>query len=187
LKPPRAICLLLLVLCNCVTPKIAVVDERTALENQILGSYEELDRNLQLIASVRTQGQETQAPHASDFVKIRLQAIQARQTQQFNRDDLVELKKAGCLGEGKDGLLAVRPCPAPDDPKAKDRLSILRSAENRARAVLWRFIVATNPDLSDQDLPQVIETFARLQREAAHPGEWAQGADGAWQQIPSKN
>jgi len=184
LKLPRSIYLLLLVLCDCVTPRIAVVDERTALENQILGSYEELDRNLQLIASVRALGQENQAPQAGDFVKIRRQAIQARQTQQFNRDDVVELKKASCLGEGKDGLLAVRPCPGPDDPKAKDRLASLLGAENRARSVLWRFIVATNPDLSDQDLPQVIETFARLQREAARAGEWVQGVDGTWLQLP---
>ncbi len=181
----RAILLpLALLFWGCVTPKIAVVDERTALENQILGSYEELDRNLQLIASVRALDPGQQAAQANGFVKMRSEAILARQTQQFNRDDVVELKKAGCLGEGKDGMLAVRPCPGPEESKGKERLSSLLSAENRARSVLWRFIVATNPDLSDRDLPQVIETFSRLQREAASSGEWIQGADGSWQQAP---
>ena len=72
---------------SCVSPTIQVVDERTALENQILGSFEELEQDISLLASVRSDDSPESGPALPRFSDIRNQAIQARQTQQFNRDD----------------------------------------------------------------------------------------------------
>jgi hypothetical protein len=168
----------------CVEAKIQVVDERTALENQILGAYEQLDRDLQLVASVRAVGADGQAQAAPRLSDVRQRAVQARQTQQFNRDDLDELMQQGCLGEGKDALLALRPCAAQTEPATAARLERLVAAENQARRLLLEFVVTTSPDLTQADLPQLVEASARAQREKAAQGAWIQAADGQWQQKP---
>jgi uncharacterized protein YdbL (DUF1318 family) len=176
--------LCLLVGAACVEAKIQVVDERTALENQILGAYEELDRDLQLVASVRAVDPEGKAQPAPRLSDVRQRAVQARQTQQFNRDDLEELQQQGCLGEGRDALLALRPCAAQAEPATAARLERLLAAENQARRLLLEFVVSTSPDLTRADLPQLVEAAARSQGERAARGTWVQGADGQWQQKP---
>jgi hypothetical protein len=171
-----------LALCGCVSAKIAVVDERTALENQILGSYEELDRDLQLIASVRSSDDSGRAGGAAAFSRIRERAIQARQTQQFNQDDVDELKAAGCLGEVHDGTLAARDCPDGSDPRVRDRIDRLVTTENDARRTILQFIVTASPDLTEKDLPQVVTTYARMQRNKVKKGEWVRESAG-WKQA----
>lgn len=167
-------------LAGCVSAKINVVDERTALENQILGSYEELDRDMQLLASVRAVDAAGKTQPPPSYTQERQQAIVARQTQQFNRDDIDELKQAGCIGEAQDGTLKARPCERSSDQAVAGRLERLIASENQARGVILRFAVTTSPDLTDRDLPQVIEAYARMQREKAKSGEWIQQPDGKW-------
>jgi uncharacterized protein YdbL (DUF1318 family) len=169
---------------GCVDARIQVVDERTALENQILGAYQELDRDLQLVASVRAvepDGRTRAAPNLSD---VRQRAIQARQLQQFHRDDLEELKALGCLGEGLDGLLHARACEASDEPALSERATRLLAAENAARALLLEFVVTTSPDLTRTDLPQLVAASARAQRERSARGSWIQADDGSWLRKP---
>jgi len=155
-----------------------VVDERTALENQILGSYQELDLELLLLASVRSEP----APGAAvpDYTALRQEAIRARQIQQFNRDDREELLASGCLGEGNDGQLAGRPCAQAANPAVAARMARLIEADNAARHTLSQFVVTASPDLTPKDLPEVIQAFVRLQQEQAKPGAWIQDANGEW-------
>jgi uncharacterized protein YdbL (DUF1318 family) len=175
-----AIAFLTLLFSGCVSAKINVVDERTALENQILGSYEELDRDMQLLASVRAVDSSGKTQPPPSYTQERQQAIVARQTQQFNQDDIDELKKAGCIGEAKDGILAARPCDRSSDKSVAERLERLIASENQARGVILRFAVTTSPDLTEKDLPQVTEAYARMQREKARTGEWIQQPAGEW-------
>ncbi len=165
---------------GCVSAKINVVDERTALENQILGSYEELDRDMQLLASVRGVDAKSQAQPPPSYTQQRQRAIAARQTQKFNRDDVDELKQAGCIGEANDGTLSKRPCELASDPAVAARLERVIASENQARSVILRFAVTASPDLTEKDLPQVTATYARMQREKARSGEWIQEPLGEW-------
>jgi uncharacterized protein YdbL (DUF1318 family) len=179
---------LLLLTWGCVSAKINVVDERTALENQILGQYEELDRELLLVASVRaaptpasaTPTGEVAGPGLPAISRLRDEALRARQTQQFNRDDLDELKGKGCLGEGGDGLLAPRDCEAAGGPAVAERIARLVETENQARRSILRYVLASSPDLTEQDLPKLTAAWSRLAREQARPGEWIQDPAGEW-------
>ena len=117
------------------------------------------------------------------FVEIRREAIRARQTQQFNQDDLDEMKQAGCIGEVHGATIASRSCSLASDPKVAERIQQLVSTENDARAILLRFVVTTSPDLTLKDLPQVTAAYVRMLREKAKPGEWFRGKDGKWVQF----
>jgi hypothetical protein len=174
----------LYVVAGCVSAKITVIDERTALENQILGSYEELDRDLQLAASVRSADEPTLLTQAAGLPPVRDLAIKARRDQQFFRDDIDEMKKAGCLGETNVGTIAARPCPSANESGIGERIKRLIDTENHAREVLMRFIVTVSPDLTEKDLTQVIQTFSRIQRENAEAGTWIQNDNGEWAPAP---
>ncbi len=178
---PTACLLASLVAAGCVSAQIQVVDERTALENQILGSYEELDRDLQLVASVRAVDADGARRGPPRFTEIRAQAVAARQTQQFHLDDVTELKAEGCLGEGNDGLLVARPCEAASTARVAERVARIVAAENQARKVLLLFVVTTSPDLTEDDTAELARAWARLNRERAAEGHWIQAADGRWE------
>lgn len=164
---------------GCVSPRIQVVDERTALENQILGVYERLDDDLQLLASVRTPEASEPAPARHE---LRRQALWARRLELFWRDDIDELKRAGCLGEGKDGLLARRPCPADGDDRRAAWLERVRQQVNEAREKIFEYIVAASTQLAPDDREQVRRAFVRLRREEAERGDWLQRDDESWTQ-----
>lgn len=157
-----------------------VTTQRTALENQVMGSYKELEDDLVLMSAVR-------APKAGVAVsQNRQRALDARQNQDFNRDDLDELKSKGVVGETNDGTIVVvskggGSAAGGIDPAL---VATIVDEENRDREVIWRRIIESNQNLSAKDLPDVRKTYAKMQREAAQPGHWYQDETGAWVQRP---
>lgn len=163
-----------------------VTSQRTALENQVMGSYKELDDDLILVSSVR--GSRKPAATAQLSPEKR-RALDARENQEFNRDDIDELKDRQILGEAASGELAL----VPDHPgrtgdavaaKVMQLAKALVDEENRDRAVIWRRIIDANANLSANDLPDVRRTYAKLQRDQARPGQWLQDEAGVWRQKP---
>lgn len=154
---------------------------RTSLEKQVLGTYKEIEDDLILISTQRSA-----SPTASKKVSLPRQvAVDAKQNQDFNRDDVDELKNLGLLGEGKDGALLLLPAAINASSKASPAAHALArtiiAEENRDRSAIWQRIIEANENLSAKDLPQVRRTYAKLQRENATPGQWIEGENGVWQ------
>jgi hypothetical protein len=78
---------------------------KTALENQILGSYEELGNDVLLLASVWSIGEEVKLKPAIEIPKGKLNALRVMQREEFNQDDIQDFKNPQVAGEGNDGLL----------------------------------------------------------------------------------
>ncbi|RME23355.1 MAG: DUF1318 domain-containing protein [Deltaproteobacteria bacterium] len=169
--------ILLLALClplsGCVSPTIQIVDRRTALENQILGTWHELDGQMQLIASVRGEGE------GMAVKSFQARALAARRKMIFFQDEVDELKDYGCLGEGKDGLLAVRDCEH-GKHRGVTPPEQLAAMINGARLVLFDYVLRTSPNLSERDLSELRRAFARMKRKQARAGHWLQAEDGSW-------
>ena len=112
----------------------------TALERQLLGEYESLDKDLVLASSVRGG-----AGGAKTVEAARLRAVRARALQRFNEDDLLELKAAGCVAEGLAGRLVSRPCEAIEDDASTigRRRARVVSEENEARAQILGWVAKT--------------------------------------------
>ncbi len=162
----------------CVSARINVVDERTALENQILGRYQELDESLLQLASVRAGQDEGWAPEQAS---VRDAAIRARRVQRFVQDDVDELLRLGCLGEGRTARLLPRPCDeAAKDPKLEERVQRVARLENEARQAILIFVIETTPEFSRKDLPRLESAWARLRAEQVPAGTWLEDPDGAW-------
>jgi hypothetical protein len=173
-------CALFLAQSGC-TINFELTSQRTALENQVMGSYKELDDDLVLVSTVR--GPANGAAAAPSARQRR--AIDARQNQEFNRDDVDELKTAEILGETNQGTIVVVPKKYGKAAGAvKDKLSLaeaLVDEENADRLTIWKRIIETNPNLSAKDLPAVQRTYAKMQRDLSLPGQWFQDESGAWQ------
>jgi uncharacterized protein YdbL (DUF1318 family) len=160
---------------------VTVVDEKTALENQVLGSYEEIGRDTLLLASVRSvdeSGKIKEVPPISDKKR---RAIKAMQRRQFNKDDIDTLKSLGCAGENNEGLLTFFETKKTkqDGEYEKFAKEIIRQ-ESEDRLIIMRRIVATNENFSQGDLPKVQKIFASLNRDSARPGDLIQAENGEW-------
>lgn len=176
--------------CTLAKVDVTVVGERTALENQVLGTYNALDQEMLLAASVRgvdPEGRLRRPPPKSQDQK---DAVQAMQVLAFHADDVAAFKRLGWVGEGNQGLLGTFPLErkkAPGDLAAfaadfrEEEFRAVVAAVNGARDTVMRRVIEVNEDFSEADLPRVRGVFASLNADKALPGEKVQGADGAWQ------
>ncbi|MFT4579302.1 MAG: hypothetical protein ACI8PD_002235 [Nitrospinales bacterium] len=169
-----------------VDVNVTIVDQKTALENQILGSYEELGNEVLLLASVRSVDEEGKLKPVIEVPKGKRKALRAMQRQEFNRDDIQDFKNTSCAGEGNDGLLKYfeNERTLKDSDYKRFVVAILQE-ENEDRLTVLQRIVATNENFSEKDLPKVQKISASLNRDNAHAGEKIQSDDGAWSIKPN--
>lgn len=173
---PHRLLPVVFVLCSaCVTVKPVVVDRKTQLENQILGTFQRLEDDLILASSVRGERRE---PRVSNLER---EAIEAMMTREFQRDDVDALKAKQAAGEANTGLLVLLTPPA--EPAEAKRAKDLVAEENRCRQVLLRRVIALGPSLSEKDLPELQRILYRINAQTARPGDRVQGEDGAWRTV----
>ena len=164
-----------------VDVNVTIVDQKTALENQILGSYEELGNEVLLLASVRSVDEEGKLKPVIEVPKGKRKALRAMQRQEFNRDDIQGFKNTACAGEGNDGLLKYfeNERTLRDSYYKKFVVAILKE-ENDDRMTILQRIVATNENFLEKDLPKVQKISASLNRDNAQAGQKIQSDDGVW-------
>ncbi len=178
-----------LLLASC-EPKFVILalPERTALENQVLGTYEYLtdnDRFYGAVPGVATRGDidsiSSPSGTALELSAVRRNVLKAVLHQEFQRNEIIRLKAAGYIGEASNGYLHLFRDRIPDAELV--RVERIASDENTDRRAVVDGIIATNPGLSEQDRVKVEAIFARQYRDSARPGDWYQVANGKWQQA----
>jgi len=184
---------LLLFGCTLAQVQVSVVSQRTALENQVLGSYNSLSQDVLLVASVRgvdPLGRIQTPPRRS---KDYQDAMASMQTLAFHVDDLEAFKRLGWVGENNDGLLTPFPMNkdrVPEDLKEfahryqEEEFNAVLEEVNAAREVIMRRVVEINDDFTMEDLPKIRRVFGKINRENALPGEKIQIEDGSWKVKP---
>jgi hypothetical protein len=168
--------------CGLVRVTTVNIGQKTSLERQLIGELEPLSEEEILAASVRAANS-TGDLAADDLMQ---RAVAARQRQLFNRDDIDELKAAGCLGEGPRTELLWRECELGSDPEVQSRGARLVNEENADRAAVIDWVLATDPVLTPSDREQVVQIYSRLLLQNTKAGQWTKSEDGAWTQKPAK-
>lgn len=164
---------------GCVTIKAVTIGQKTAYERQLLGTYDELDDELALIASVRADDARVSAAGAH------ARALQARRRQLFNLDDLRELRRLGCVGEAADGRVEARACAAAgSDGGLAARARRVAEQECADRATIIALALEADPTLTVADREALGRIWAELIRTELPAGAWYQDAAGAWRQVP---
>lgn len=163
--------------------KVDVVDQRTALENQVLGSYQEIGGDLVLLASVRSIDKEGRLVPTPPLPEGKKKAVRAMQRSLFNRDDIERFKAIGALGETSGGYLEFFDVPEfREDPEAENLARSVMEEENEDRKILYQRIVEINESFREGDLGKIEKIMAGLNRDSAKEGEWIQLDSGQWVQ-----
>ncbi len=164
-----------------VDVNVTVIDQKTALENQILGSYEELGNEMVLLASVRSVDENGKLKPVVKTPPAKLKAIKAMQRMEFNRDDIQRFKEMGIVGEKNDGFLNFFETEKTQkDQQLKVFAQTIINEENEDRETILNRVIATNIRFSPKDLPKVKKVYANLNRDNALTGEKIQMEDGTW-------
>ncbi|MEW5909869.1 MAG: DUF1318 domain-containing protein [Thermodesulfobacteriota bacterium] len=185
--------LILLFGCTLAQVKVEVLSERTAMENQILGTYNSLDREMLLLASVRSVDSSGKIRPPQKKSREHQDAVSALQIQAFHADDLQNFKRLKWVGENKDGLLTPFPMSQegiPEELKSfagrytKEEFESVVSQLNAAREIIMQRVVSMNEKIRDSDYQKIREIFGKLNTENALPGERIQHEDGRWTVKP---
>lgn len=171
--------LLFITLFNCSirVPEVTVTGEMTALEKQILGTYQQLEDESQLIASSRATSSEKQPIAFSEKRKV-LQAIKNRK---FNKDDIDEFKKLGIVGEKTNGLVEIiHPEKMENDQYLQRLVNQVVAEENKDRTIILTRILNMNENVDDKKKSQIELIFARINFENSDSGTWVQSENGTW-------
>lgn len=158
---------------------ITVVDERTALENQVLGTYQELNQQVMLVASVRYIDPQGQLKQTEELPPGKKEVVRALQRVSFNKDDINRYKALGIIGENNEGGITFLE-PDKVEPDQRAFVENLVKEENEDRLIIMGRIMETNETLSPTDLPRVHKMFAALNRDKALKGERIQLDNGTW-------
>ena len=175
--------------CTLAQVNVEVLSERTALENQILGTYNALDNEMLLLASVRAVDATGAFQDAPPKSREQQDAVTALQVLAFHADDLTAFKRLKWVGENNQGLLGAFPMQkerVPEDLGAfaerysQKELESVVSQINTARETLMRMVIDLNENLTDADWPSVRAIFGKLNADNALPGEKIQDENGTW-------
>ncbi len=168
---------LLLAACSVHAPEMKFTGEKTALENQILGAYKQVQEDVWMVASVRAANPDSQITISDEKRAV----LTAMQNQEFNKDDVAEFKRDGAVGENVKGLLEIRPLARLDsDAEYRKLVEEIVAEENRDRQIIMQRIIDLNPSLQTTGVAEVENFFAKLNRDSAKPGEWIQSPEGEW-------
>lgn len=187
----RLVLFLILPLCACTLAKVDVnvVSERTSLENQVLGTYNTINDDLLLVASVRGISPGGTIAPAPQRTPEQEGAVRALETVSFHADDVETFKRLGWVGEDRAGLLSPFPRTLPKAGRSdQDFAATYSEGEflqvldevNQAREVLMRRVIQTNENFTVQDLPEIRRVFARINQQSSPPGSRVQREDGTW-------
>lgn len=166
----------------CSIKVVGAVAPPTAVENQLLGAYEALDRQLVHQASFRGKA----FGEKPSYPELEAQALQARSLQRYNADDLRRLKKRGCVGESLKARLVALSCPKSEDPAFPRRLKRIVAEENQARQQILRWAAHERAREAGQllvdpkDEAALREAYVALLKAASEPGDLFENADGRY-------
>jgi len=175
--------LLLVLACSIKTPEITLTGEKTAMENQILGSFEQLSDQALNTTSRRTSG-----VRETETVSEHKQAVfDAVQNQKLNRIEIQELKRDKIIGENNEGYLEILPTERyKNDPQYQKRVDFIVAQENRDREVIYQQVVVLNYDAAEIDTAELNRIFTNVQFEASEAGTMIQQPDGRWIPKPEQ-
>ncbi|MBD3374149.1 DUF1318 domain-containing protein [candidate division KSB1 bacterium] len=169
--------------CTISIPDIQLTGEKTALQKQVLGEYEELESDDWVIASARlgTEGQ------SMTFSGQKQTVLEAIKNQKFRQDEVVELKRDKVIGENNEGFLEIVNSQKLDTPEEQARVEQLVKDENADRKIIYERALAVMDIPVEWSRSKIDSMFAAEKRNQTESGTLVQNAQGEWiEKIESK-
>ncbi len=169
--------MVLAVHCSFKTEDISIRGDKTMLEDQVLGAFEQIESDTWVVASTRSVGGgQTQTMSAQ-----RQNVLESVQNRKFNKDEIDEFKKEQVLGENNKGYLEILPTEKYEsDSQYKRIIDQIVTEENQDRKVIYERILAINPSAAAADEEERNKIFAKLNIDNSPDGTLIQKSDGSW-------
>lgn len=165
--------------CSIKAPEVRVTGEMTALEQEVIGTYNQMKEDTWMIASTRDEQDTTAKVSVSPEKK---EVLEALQNQKFNKDDIDEFKIKEYVGEKNDGMLMIRDLdPFNLDADKEKFVKGLVNQENQDREVIMNRVIELKSSLKDSNRESILRVFAQMYQEESIKGTWIQIPDGTWQ------
>ena len=169
----------LIVMCSIKAPVVNVKGEKTALEEEVLGTYSEIEMEADtwMLASTRAARGEGDVKISTEKKKV----FEALQQQRFNKDDIDEFKRKGYVGENNKGFLEMRPAAAlKNEPITSPLVKQIVDEENRDRKIIMDRIVELKDSLKKAVKDEVFNVFSQIKQKESPEGTWIQLQGGEW-------
>lgn len=168
---------MLLLACSVQAPEVRVTGEKTALEQEVLGTYERLEEDTWMVASSRAARKED----AGNLSEDKSNVLEAIRRQKFNKDDIDEFKRRQFAGEAGNGLLEIRVDALPTEDSLQVQLvHEIVAEENTDRSVIMNRVIELKTSLQEASREEVTKIFARMYQGNSEKGVWIQTPDGSW-------
>ena len=163
--------------CSVQTPEFSIRGDKTMLENQILGTYEQIESDTWVFASTRSSANDNTEIVSAQRQKV-LDAVQNRK---FNKDEIDEFKADKVIGENNKGFLTILGGQKyANDQDYRRIVDQVVQEENRNREVIYERIVSINPSAAQANDAERNKIFAKLNIDNSPKGSLIQNADGTW-------
>ncbi len=163
--------------CSVQVPEFNITGEKTTLENQVLGTYQQIESDSWVIASTRSIG----GGQTGVIAAQRRQVLDAVQNRKFNKDEVDEFKRDKVVGENNKGYLEVVPTDKyKSDADYKRLVDQIVAEENNDRQVVYERIIAINQSAAEANEEERNQIFFKLNFDNSPSGTLIQKADGSW-------
>lgn len=170
-------CLLVIIGCSIKPPEVKVTGEKTALEQEIIGTYHQMREDTWMVASTRSTESRPENVMSVEKKKV----LDALQQQDFNKDDVEEFKKKGVVGENNAGGLFIRSGQdVKIDAEQSKLVQDIVQEENQCRQVVMQRVVELNDVLKKAVPKDVLSVFAKMYQDNSPKGTWIQTPSGNW-------
>jgi len=168
--------------CAVIPPEIKLTGEKTALENQIIGTYDEIENESWTSGSRRStsiSGSQTQQKRQS--------VLQAVQDRKFREDDINELKEEQIAGENNQGYVEILGSERyQNDAEYQQYVDFLIDQENEDRSIIYQRAVTLTVS-STREEKKIQSMLAKIRATESAPGTMIQQPDGTWIEKPKES
>lgn len=162
--------------CAIRLPKITATGERTVFENQIVGSYKMIEEEAWMVASLRSDSQDS-----LQIAKEKRKVLEAILQQKFNADDIEDFKLAEIVGEKNDGNLTIMETAySQADSAYRALIDKVVSEENDDRRLIMNRLIELNPEISAGERDRIEVIYAKMKQESSPKGTWIQNENNEW-------
>lgn len=163
--------------CSIKAPEVKVTGEKTALEQEVVGTYHQMEEDTWMIASTRAEKGEGKVKISPEKRKV----LEALQEQKFNKDDIDEFKRNGYVGENNQGFLEIRTSKELNKyPEKMKFVEEIVQEENNDREIIMGRVIELNDSLKKAVKKDILTIFARMNQDNSPKGTWTQTPDGSW-------
>jgi uncharacterized protein YdbL (DUF1318 family) len=163
--------------CSIRAPEVRVTGEKTSLEREVVGTYEQMEEDTWMIASTRSERSEEEVKISPEKRRV----LEVLQEQKFNKDDVDEFKEKGYVGENNQGFLEIRsPEKVAENPEEMELVQEIVREENNDREIIMERVIELNDNLKKSHREEIFGIFARMNQENSPSGTWIQKSNGDW-------